>query len=149
MAGADPGVIVRRARRYDVVLPASIGVGQAHEDLVRFGPRAGDRSGWIEGDLLDIGTAGAGFMGTTFMPRGTAVSLRLFELGKRDEDPMLEIKGTIVRVVMTDRRPAYLLGVGFDPEDVKAQKHVEALLDRLVSGEGGDLPPKEQKEHGT
>ena len=145
MAGADPGVIVRRARRFDVVLPASIGVREDHQDLIRFGPRAGDRSGWIEGDLIDIGTAGAGFMGTTFMPKGTKVTLRLFHLGKRDEDPMLEIQGTIVRVVMTDRRPAYLLGVGFDPEDTEAHQKIEELVELLIDAVG-EQPPRDEPE---
>jgi len=131
MAGADPGVIVRRARRFDVVLPASLGIGEAHQDVVHFGPRAGDRSGWIEGDLIDIGTAGAGFMGTTFMPRGTRVILKIFKLGEREGDPLLEVEGTIVRVVMTDRRPAYLLGIGFDAENEETRLGVEALIARL------------------
>ena len=60
MAGRDPGVIVRRAHRFDVVLPASVRIADEHADLVRFGPRAGDREGWAEGDLMDVGAAGAG-----------------------------------------------------------------------------------------
>ncbi|MEQ8850289.1 MAG: PilZ domain-containing protein [Phycisphaerales bacterium] len=131
MASADPGVIVRRARRFDVVLPASMAVGEAHKDIVQFGPRAGDRAGWIEGDLIDIGVAGAGFMGTTFMPRGARVVLRIFELGGRDGDPLLEIEGTIVRTVMTDRRPAYLLGIGFDAENEATKKSIDALIERF------------------
>ncbi len=135
MAGADPGVIVRRAKRFDVVLPASICVGEEHADLVRFGPRAGDRSGWIEGDLIDLGTAGAGFMSTTFIPRGAKVVLRLFDLGNRDGDPILELKGTLVRVVMTDRRPAYLLGIGFDQDNTPVHEEVLNLINR-VEGAG-------------
>ncbi|GJM18840.1 MAG: hypothetical protein DHS20C14_10530 [Phycisphaeraceae bacterium] len=131
MAGRDPGVIVRRAQRFDVVLPASVRIGDEHADVVRFGPRAGDRQGWAEGDLMDIGSAGAGFIGTVFFPRGTKVVLRIFDLGKRDDEPVLEVPGKVVRVIMTDRRPAYLIGVGFQGLGAEDAAAVEELIERF------------------
>ena len=108
MAGRDPGVIVRRAQRFDVVLPASVRVGDEHAEVVRFGPRAGDRAGWAEGDLMD-------------------------------NEPLIEVPGRVVRVVMTDRRPAYLIGVGFDSLEEGDVAAVRSIVERF----GDSTDPQE------
>lgn len=131
--GSDQGMIVRRSDRHDVVLPAAIRVGDEHAELVRFGPRAGDRDGWVDADLIDLGLGGAGVVCPVFLPRAARVVLRVFTLGDETEQVLLELDARVMRVTMTDRRPAYMLGLSFDRLSPEQQTALERFIDQAGS----------------
>ena len=130
--GTDQGMIVRRSDRHDIVLPAAIRVADEHADLVRFGPRAGDRDGWVDADLIDLGFGGAGVVIRVFIPRAAWVVLRVFSHEEGSNEVLLELNARVMRVTMTDRRPAYMLGMAFD----RLGEDQQAALDRFIDRAG-------------
>lgn len=136
---ADRGMIVRRTDRHDIVLPVEIRIADEHADLVLFGPRAGDRDGWIDADLLDLGLGGAGVVSPVFIPRAARVVLRIHPHAAEAEDGgvLLEIDARVMRVTMTDRRPAYMLGVAFDRLTDEQEQALAAVVQRAETGEAG------------
>ena len=141
MAGHS-GLSVRRSARYEVALPGRVRIAAEHRSIVRFAPSSGARDGWIEVDLIDIGTGGVGLFSPIFLPRNADADL---EILSHDESRsvLLACRSRVQRVIMTDRRPAYLLGlafVGHSPETVKK------ISDLLAALEG--IEPEETEEQG-
>jgi hypothetical protein len=87
---------------------------------------------------MDLGAGGAGVISPMFMPRGARVVLRIWAVADRDGEPLIELPGKVVRTIMTDRRPAYMVGVGFDQFSPEQEASVEALITRLAGREEGD-----------
>jgi hypothetical protein len=48
-----------------------------------------------------------------FVPRMSILRIRVNELSESESTPILDVKARVQRVVMTDRRPAYLIGTSF------------------------------------
>lgn len=129
---AQSGLIIRRSVRHDVVMPAKVRVGPEHAEAVRYAKGVADAEGWISVDLVDFATGGAGFISTVYLPRGLVLELQI--LG-RDTTPGLTIAKTrVVRVQMTDRRPAYLVGVAYIDTDEKTTADIDAMLTRIDGG---------------
>ncbi len=123
------GLIVRDAARYDIALRARFRVGPGHAGVVRFSQAAGAKDGWIDADVVDLSSHGVGLVSDVFVPRGCGLELRVF--GHDSGELLFTIPCVVRRVVMTDRRPAYLVGVAFETTDGSALRQIHALIERL------------------
>jgi len=134
-------LIVRRNQRYDLVLPARFVVDDMHLDHVRYS--GGGRDGWLDVDLMDFSAGGVGFMCDVFIPRKALLLVRIFPPGSNlsdqpiDEEqiPLLEGTVRVQRVIMTDRRPGYLVGTSFTEPSQKLDKQIDEMLDLLNDDE--------------
>lgn len=139
-------LIVRRTQRYDIVLPARFVVDDEHLDRVRYSGRG--RDGWIDADVMDFGAGGVGFMCEVFIPRKALLRIRIFPPGSNlsdqpiDEEqiPLLEGTVRVQRVVMTDRRPGYLVGTSFTEPNQKLDRQIDEMLELLKGDDVDDLP---------
>lgn len=135
------GLVVRRFKRHDVALDAAMCVAPEHMGLVRFSATSGARDGAIDVVLVDASDGGLGLMSPVFIPKRTIVRVTARSpMGKSDK-PLLDTYVQIRRVVMTDRRPAYLLGGSFANfnDDRRAEfERFMAILDGEVEGAGAE-----------
>lgn len=126
---AQSGLIIRRSVRHEIVLHAKVRVAPEHAETVRYAKGIADSDGWISVDLVDFATGGSGFISTVYLPRGLVLEL---QIPGRPGEPALTITRTrVVRVQMTDRRPAYLVGVAYIESDDQTNANVDAMLARI------------------
>lgn len=130
MAPAD-GLSVRGSTRHDVLLPARIAVASEHDSLVMLTAKATGGGSWIKADLVDLSAGGFGFITETPLPRRTLIDIQIFGIGAGDREPMLRAVGRVQRVIMTDRRPAYLVGGVFDRVNSESARSISAIIDEL------------------
>jgi hypothetical protein len=142
---SDFELVVRRTTRHDVSLRARVVPTQGHSAAIRLAQSVVPRGGMVEVDVIDFSGGGIGFFSTVFFPRRTC--LRLVIPGMREgESELLDAVVRVQRVVMSDRRPAYLIGTCFESLNETSSAQVEAIIDRLegvlpdpsilLSGEG-------------
>jgi hypothetical protein len=131
------GIIFRKSARYDVSLPARVRVAEAHAGVVRFTAIAGVRQGWLPVDLVDFSSGGLGFLSSVFVPRRCILQIQIFGLEQGPAETAL-IDGVcrVQRVVMTDRRPAYLVGASFEQPSSELDQQITRVLEMF---EGGGL----------
>lgn len=123
-------LMVRQAVRHDVCMRAQMSVPMGSTAQVRLTAAAGAKDGWLEIDLVDFSAAGIGFISTVFVPRKCVVTVRV--MSPDPDAPMLvEASYRIQRNVMTDRRPAYLIGASLDAPNEKSVGQIDALLNML------------------
>ncbi len=133
------GLMMRRSERHDVALPAKVRVAPEHRESVVYSKGVTDDGGWLEVELIDFSTGGFGFASSYFFPRGVVLEIKIGSPIETDDRILLECVIRVMRVQMTDRRPAYLCGASFASMNDEIQSQVEALLDELNGGElGGD-----------
>lgn len=136
MSSSHQELAVRRSIRHDVVLSAKWSVAKEHEPAVKLS-QAASRDGWVDCDVVDFGTGGAGLLTAVFVPRRALLLIRILAPG--EGAPMLTARARVQRVVMTDRRPMYMLGTSFEEIDETARGEIDRLLERLLGpGAGGD-----------
>lgn len=123
------GLIIRRSVRHEIVLPAKVRVGSEHADTVRYAKGIADAEGWISVDLVDFATGGSGFISTVYLPRGLVLELQI--PGRAGEPALILNRTRVVRVQMTDRRPAYLVGVAYIDPDERTMAGVDAMMARI------------------
>ena len=123
------GLIIRRSVRHEIVLPAKVRVASEHAESVRYAKGIADAEGWISVDLVDFATGGSGFISTVYLPRGLVLELQI--PGRPGEATLTLHKTRVVRVQMTDRRPAYLVGVAYVDPDERTMASVDAMLARI------------------
>lgn len=136
---SQSGLIVRRSIRHELVLPAKVRIAPEHAETVRFVKGVADANGWINCDLIDFASGGAGVVTTVLLPRGASIEL-LLPSEDPTQPPHLQLRTRVMRVLMTDRRPAYMVGLAFTDLDEHAVEAIEALLDRLEGKSGGSEP---------
>lgn len=134
------GLIVRRSIRHEIVLPAKVRVAPEHAQTVRFAKGVTDLDGWFDCDLIDFASGGAGVVGHVFLPRGSAIELMLPD-AEPSNPPMLRTRCRVMRIQMTDRRPAYLIGLAFTDIEDHTKHAIDTILDRL---EGTADEPEQQ-----
>lgn len=127
---AQSGLIVRRSVRHEIVLPARVRVAPEHAEDIRFAKGVTDQDGWIDCDLVDFAAGGAGFVCTAFFPRGCVIEMQIPTSGD-ERQPAFLCRARVMRIQMTDRRPAYLIGTAFVDMSEEQDAAVSALLDRL------------------
>lgn len=130
------GLIIRKNERHEVSLPARARVSFSHADKVKFSKGACGQDGWIDVHLIDFSNSGLGMVTTRFFPRGSVIDVVVPDPAGGD-DAMIQCSIRVMRVQMTDRRPAYMVGGLFHEVDETLEQQVEAMLDRL-GGIGGD-----------
>ncbi|GMV27441.1 MAG: hypothetical protein AMXMBFR58_34720 [Phycisphaerae bacterium] len=135
---SDFDLIVRRTARYDIALRAKAGPTQLHAAAIRLSATVAARNGLVDVDVLDFSGGGVGLLSMVFFPRRSC--LRLVVQGFVDGEPdLLDAVVRVQRVVMSDRRPAYIIGTSFESLSTAAQAQVDQLLARLEGG--SDVSP--------
>lgn len=119
-------LVVRRTQRHDVVLRGRFAVAEPHAQAVRLSRASGARDGSIEGDVVDLSGGGVGFLSPVFFPKRLLMDVQVLAPGSAS--PLLVCRGRVTRVLMTDRRPMYLVGVAFEEMDPAAVAALSALL---------------------
>lgn len=137
---SDFDLIVRRSARYDIALRAKVAPTQSHASAVRLTSSAGARGGFVEVDVLDFSGGGVGLLSMVFFPRKSCLRLIIQGVGEGAPD-LLDAVVRVQRVVMSDRRPAYLIGTSFESLNEAAVTQVNHLLDRLDGVTTTQEPP--------
>ncbi len=130
--------IVRRSVRHDVVMRARFSVHADYARGVVMNMNSGAREGWLDVDVVDFGAGGLGFMSPLFVPRRVLINLRVYGPGESGE-MLLETAARVQRVMMTDRRPAYLVGVAFERVSAFVGGQIDILLERCAGGVSGEV----------
>lgn len=130
---------VRRATRYDLALPLRLSVADPDQAQVNFGKGIPHRNGWVSADLVDLSRGGLGILTPVFVPRKTALRVRLLQNAEPDAPVMLDCGLRVQGVVMTDRRPAYMLGTSFSPASDDERSAIEAFVAQVegFAADGG------------
>lgn len=131
------GLIIRRNERHEVSLPARARVSFSHADVIKLGKGGGGKDGWVEVHLIDFSRAGVGIISSTFFPRGALIEIEVPDLESDTRGVLIRCEMRVMRVQMTDRRPAYLIGGAFTELDEDVETQISSLMDRL-NGEGDD-----------
>lgn len=132
--GSHSGLIYRKAARFDVSLPSRIRVAESHAKAVSLTAASGVRQGWLAVDLVDFSEGGIGLLSGVFVPRRCLIEVEIFGIEGDRERVAISGVARAQRIVMTDRRPAYLIGACFErPTDAQRQQIL-----RLVELLGGE-----------
>jgi len=122
---------MRQTIRHDTVMRALVSVSKASSESVKLTGVSGAKDGWIEVDVVDMSTGGLGFLSKIYLPRRAQLRVRI--LGRLEGSPRLgEFPVQIHRTIMTDRRPAYLVGTSFLPLNAAESKELESLMKLLT-----------------
>lgn len=133
---ASNGLVIRSNERHEVSIPARARVSVAHADVVKLSKAAGEKDGWVDVHMIDFSNAGVGLISQTFFPRGSLVEIEVSNPEPdQQETVLIRCEMRVMRVQMTDRRPAYLVGGAFTEFDDESEEQLAKLLDRL-SGRG-------------
>ncbi len=125
---------IRRSQRHDVAMAARFCIAPAHAALVRLSTGSGARDGWLEAGVVDVSNGGIGLVTSVFVPRRCLITLRIRGDESPDSPTLLECVARVQRIVMTDRRPAYLLGTAFEGLTAESARGLEMLLARMEHG---------------
>lgn len=117
---------VRQSQRHDVALKGSVQVDADHAAIVKLSKTSGARDGALPVDIVDLSSKGLGFLVPVFLPKGLAVLVSVTD--PKGGVSLLSIRGKVMRTVMTDRRPMYLIGVSIEPPEGEAKKALDAVL---------------------
>lgn len=128
MSGMDQ-LAVRRTQRHDVALRGRFAIAEPHTRLVRLARTSGMRDGVVEADVVDLSAGGLGLLTHVFLPKRVALVCKL--LLPQSETVAFECEGVVTRVVMTDRRPMYMIGVTFRDVAPAAKGQLATLLAAL------------------
>lgn len=98
-----------------------------HVKGVALAGASGAKDGWVDVDVIDLSAGGLGMISLVFLPRKTQIRLQI--LGPDPEAPALvELAGTVQRVCMTDRRPAYLIGASLGAMAPEVRSRLDSIL---------------------
>ncbi len=123
----EDGVNIRKHRRHDLVLPASISIAPEHQSVVRFSQSVCVRDGWVPATLTDFSPGGIGFVVEVYLPRKSLIRVRVSNPDESVKESVLDIKARIMRVQMTDRRPAFLVGTVYADLTTQQVSSIETL----------------------
>lgn len=142
--GDPTDFVIRRSDRHEIMLPVRLRIHAPDGSQVRLSSRSGQREGWVTGDLVDLASGGMGVVSPVYLPRGCLTDVRVMPFLTDAAEPLLEVRARVRRVVMTDRRPAYLVGLLFvEPTDAQTGQ-LDDLLAR-IRGETGS--PEHEGAH--
>lgn len=132
---SNSGLIIRRNERHEVSLPARARVSFSHADVVKLSKGAGGKDGWVDVHLIDFSRAGIGIVSSIFFPRGVLIEVEVPDLESDQGGVLIRCEMRAMRVQMTDRRPAYLIGGAFTDLSDEVSEQIDGLMTRL-GGEG-------------
>jgi len=126
---------IRRSQRHDVAMAARFCVAPVHAPLVRLSAGSGARDGWIDAGVVDMSSGGVGLITPIFVPRRCLIVVRVRADEAPDAPTLAEVTARVQRIVMTDRRPAYLLGTAFEGLTAESAGAIDMLLARMEAGQ--------------
>lgn len=129
--GSHSGLIFRKSARFDLSLPSRIRVSEAHGRMVSLTASAGVKQGWLPVDVVDFSAGGLGLLSGVFVPRRCVLDVEIFTVENDRRQLVLSGVVRVQRVVMTDRRPAYLIGAAFESPSEEQVEQIERLLELL------------------
>jgi len=106
-------------------------IAPVHAGLVRLSTGSGARDGWIDSGVVDLSSGGVGLITPVFVPRRCLITVRIRADDSPDGPALVEVGARVQRIVMTDRRPAYLLGTAFEGMNAESARALESLLARM------------------
>jgi len=118
----------RARERRELALSVLLRVQDADAPRVRYVRAALTASGEIAGTTVDISEGGIGIIVDTYLPRWTRVWVHIAS-PVEGRPPLLAVAASVHRCAMCDRRPAYLLGLGFKGLTPEESRAVRSLLD--------------------
>ena len=133
-------LMFRGETRHEVAVSVWIRVAGPHQNAVRVRGAAHGSAGAIDGLMLDISASGAGVVSSLLVPKMTRVDVAIDLSSCANPaislaDGELRLPCRVMRVAMTDRRPAYLLGLAFDTDRI--EPGVRASIQHLLDGLDG------------
>lgn len=129
-------LVVRRSQRHDVALHGRFRIASDHESSIVLARASGVRNGVIEADVVDLSGGGLGMLTPVFVPKQALLECQI--LLPQSSAPALECQARVTRVIMTDRRPMYLIGLLFEAmSDQAAQALSKMLADMGPENERG------------
>lgn len=132
----EQGLTIRHTQREEIALPCVLEIASGHSPLVRLTGNAAATRGRIDATVIDASEGGLGVLSPVFLPKRALVRVRVRHPVAEDQPPLLEATLRVQRVVMTDRRPYYLIGFAYAQADDAEGVAVERFLARL--GERAD-----------
>lgn len=126
----SPPFIARRATRVDVCIHAQVRVHPQDGEVLKLSTGVTSAGPWLDVDVVDLSLGGLGYATSLFLPRGVRVMFRL--MGSKGE-PSPVIGARVQRVVMTDRRPSYIVGCAFDETSDEAMASIRRILSEFLS----------------
>lgn len=130
--GRESALTIRRSERTDVSYLGVLSIRESDSPQVSVLQALGTGDGWLPVDIIDMSPQGLGAISEIFIPRRTAVNVRLFNTADVSE-PFCELSAIVQRVIMTDRRPAYLLGIVFHEPDAETLAKINFLTAAFTS----------------
>ena len=118
-------------------MAASLTLSDADAGQLRVTGGVLSRFSRIEGTLMDISGGGAGLVVGEYVPKWASVTLGVHR-GEGMEEALLRARCVVRRVQMLDRRPSYLLGVGFEGQN---ESEVAQLAGLIAEIDGVEASP--------
>ncbi len=84
----------------------------------------------IDGTLMDISSGGAGLVVGEYIPKWSRVVLGVHR-NEDDAGSLVKAEGVVRRVQMLDRRPSYLVGVGFSNLSEEELAQISELISEI------------------
>jgi len=125
MSGMDH-LAMRLNERHDVALRGRFKIAESHAGVVRLAKASGVRDGMIEADVIDISGGGLCLLTPIFIPKQVNVECQV--LAPQGSTTEFECSARVSRVVMTDRRPMFLIGLTFKGMTEASRAQLSALL---------------------
>lgn len=111
---------VRQHYRFPCSVDTQLGVAPASADRVKLSRAALGGASGIATTLRDISTVGAGIASKVYFPVGCKLTMNI---AAPDRPPVMLV-GSVIRVIMIDRAPTYLIGTVFDGADETTVKQL-------------------------
>ncbi len=134
---SSSGLFIRKNVRHEISMPARVRVGYPHAEVVKFSNGVGGDDGWIDVHLIDFSYNGIGIVSEIFLPRGVLVEIEVLDQCESEQKILVNCQMRVMRVQMTDRRPAYLIGGAFAELNDEIETQIHNLMQRL-DGNGDD-----------
>lgn len=127
-------LVLRRSARFDVALRARVSVAAEHAAFVKFSMGAVERQGGLMVDLVDLSLGGCGLLTGVFIPRSCLIEVRVLGPDGQEGEELVHARARVQRVIMTDRRPAYLIGTAFEDMREAQRERLERLVRQFGDG---------------
>ena len=135
MAKAAPDLVVREHERHICDVRAVFTLAPASAGAVRLAPSVTRGGGAVEARIVDFSRGGLGLASHVYLPPSCAVIVTLV-----GDDRVGPVLARVRRVTMTDRKPTYYLGLGF--EQNPSGLAVAARLIEVLRAPDGVVPPE-------
>lgn len=124
MSQSASPLTVRQHHRFACSLATQVAVAPASADRVKLSRAVLGGATGIASTLRDISSVGAGISSRVYFPVGCKLTLTVVA----PDQSSLKLTGSVIRTIMIDRTPTYLVGTVFDASDQPlAQELIKAI----------------------